>query len=59
MGIISFVGEVGDAGDAGKALRIADKASDVAKTADKPLHLLCSRKTEKRHFSIRKMSFFS
>lgn len=32
MGIIPFIGEVGDAG---KAIRIADKASDVAKTADK------------------------
>ena len=32
VGIVPFVGEVGDAG---KALRIADKASDVAKAADK------------------------
>ncbi len=32
MGIVPFIGEVGDAG---KALRIADKTSDVAKVADK------------------------
>ena len=32
MGIVPFVGEVGDTG---KALRIADKASDVAKAVDK------------------------
>ena len=31
VGIVPFIGEVGDAG---KALRIADKASDVAKTAE-------------------------
>ena len=32
MGIVPFIGEVGDTG---KALRIADKASDIAKAADK------------------------
>ena len=32
MGIVPFIGEVGDTG---KALRIADKASDVAKAVDK------------------------
>jgi hypothetical protein len=31
VGIVPFIGEVGDAG---KALRISDKASDVAKVAD-------------------------
>ena len=31
MGIVPFIGEIGDTG---KALRIADKASDVAKVAD-------------------------